>query len=229
MTTLALLQARYPQFGLACREGRAQVLFWTAWERLKRDETSVKTSRRLVCSRSRRCARSSGSAGSPLSSSHGCRKGQRSGWSAGIARRPLRCRLQPTGSIESHAGTVDMSSTNMDPAPLLTGGQWKAGTGEVISSINPANGTLSSLISTASPAEVDEAVRSADAARRAPAWRDMRPHERARLLGRISDGHRGACRGAGARADAGERQGDRRMPWAGSQRGCHLPVLRWRV
>lgn len=72
-------------------------------------------------------------------------------------------------------------------APFLAGGQWTVGGGEGIRSVNPATGEVTAEISTPSAAEVDAAVRSADAARRAPAWRDMLPHARARLLSRVAD------------------------------------------
>ena len=38
LTTLALLQARYPHLTPACREGRAETLFWHAWSHLKQGE-----------------------------------------------------------------------------------------------------------------------------------------------------------------------------------------------
>lgn len=43
------------------------------------------------------------------------------------------------------------------------------------------------MIGTPSVSEIGEIVRAADAARRAPAWRDMQPHVRARLLSKVAD------------------------------------------
>lgn len=84
-----------------------------------------------------------------------------------------------------------MSPTAADRSPIrspfLAAGQWIAGSGEAIRSINPATGAVNAEIGTPSTTEIDEIVRAADAARRAPAWRDMLPHARARLLNKVAD------------------------------------------
>ena len=74
--------------------------------------------------------------------------------------------------------------------PLLIGDQWINSADNAIESINPATGQLNCRISTANAAQVDQAVAVASAAAAQPAWRDMLPHVRAQILGRISDGVR---------------------------------------
>jgi acyl-CoA reductase-like NAD-dependent aldehyde dehydrogenase len=72
-------------------------------------------------------------------------------------------------------------------APLLMGGRWIVGQGEGIRSINPATGEAHAEVSTPAPSELNEAVQRADEAWRAPGWRGLLPHSRARLLSRIAD------------------------------------------
>lgn len=70
---------------------------------------------------------------------------------------------------------------------IYVAGRWRRGAGEMRESINPADGSVVAVHGTAGIADVEEA---ADAGRRAaadPAWRDMLPHVRARLLHRIGD------------------------------------------
>ena len=74
--------------------------------------------------------------------------------------------------------------------PLLIGDQWISSADNAIESINPATGQLNCRISTANATQVDQAVAVASAAAAQPAWRDMLPHVRAQILGRISDGIR---------------------------------------
>jgi len=76
----------------------------------------------------------------------------------------------------------------MGVQPFLVGDEWISGGGAPLTSINPANGQVNCEIGTASAADVDRAVEVADAAQRKPAWRNMKPHERARLLSRIAQG-----------------------------------------
>lgn len=81
-----------------------------------------------------------------------------------------------------------MSRKSTAPLPLLIGDEWLVGGGEPLKSINPANGQVNAEISAATAADVDRAVQTAAAAQRRPAWRDMRPHDRARLLHAIANG-----------------------------------------
>ncbi len=71
--------------------------------------------------------------------------------------------------------------------PILIGGAWRAGGGDVIVSHFPADGSVNAEIAGASAADVDQAVVAADRAVRDAGWRDMKPHERADLLYRVSD------------------------------------------
>ncbi|CAE6811456.1 NAD/NADP-dependent betaine aldehyde dehydrogenase [Paraburkholderia nemoris] len=75
----------------------------------------------------------------------------------------------------------------MNIKPFLIGGEWVQGTGTPFDSVNPANGELNGRIGGASAADVDHAVRNAQRAQRDPRWRNMLPHERARLLNRVAD------------------------------------------
>jgi len=76
----------------------------------------------------------------------------------------------------------------MNPRPNFVGGQPVNGSGPLFASIDPATGRSNGEFTSASAADVDAAVRvAADAAGRRP-WREMRPHERARILSRIADG-----------------------------------------
>ncbi|MFF4758447.1 aldehyde dehydrogenase family protein [Streptomyces sp. NPDC001292] len=70
---------------------------------------------------------------------------------------------------------------------ILIAGTFRRGAGGPIKTVNPADGTLITTIHAASPADVDEAARAAADAATAPAWRDLLPHRRARLLHRIGD------------------------------------------
>ena len=76
----------------------------------------------------------------------------------------------------------------MTVQPFLIGDEWLAGGGAPLQSINPANGQVNCEIGTADAADVDHAVAVAEAAQRKPAWRNMKPHERARILSRIAQG-----------------------------------------
>jgi len=75
-----------------------------------------------------------------------------------------------------------------EPLPLLIGGTWRAGRGDAIASINPADGSVNAVVASASAADVDEAVERGARAMADPAWRALLPHERARVLRAISDG-----------------------------------------
>ncbi|MEU5087759.1 aldehyde dehydrogenase family protein [Streptomyces sp. NPDC021356] len=70
---------------------------------------------------------------------------------------------------------------------ILIAGRSRRGAGGPIRTVNPADGTLITTVHAASPADVDEAARAAADAAATPAWRDLLPHQRARLLYRIGD------------------------------------------
>ncbi|MBY4897032.1 aldehyde dehydrogenase [Cupriavidus sp. AU9028] len=73
---------------------------------------------------------------------------------------------------------------------MLIGDQWVVREDDALESINPATGALNYRVSVADAALVDEAVATARAAAASRTWRDMLPHVRAQVLGRISDGIR---------------------------------------
>ena len=71
---------------------------------------------------------------------------------------------------------------------LFLGGEWVAGTGAEIVSRFPADGSLNRRLAGASRADGERAIEAAARAQADPDWRDMAPHERARILQRIGDG-----------------------------------------
>lgn len=71
---------------------------------------------------------------------------------------------------------------------LFVGGVWETGTGGEIVSIFPADGTENRRLRGASRADGERAIARAKAAQADPAWRALKPHERARHLYRIADG-----------------------------------------
>ncbi|MCQ4210702.1 aldehyde dehydrogenase [Streptomyces longispororuber] len=70
---------------------------------------------------------------------------------------------------------------------ILIAGRFRRGAGTPISTVNPADGTVITTVHAASAEEVDEAARAAAEAVADPAWRELLPHQRARLLHRIAD------------------------------------------
>ncbi|MER7989853.1 aldehyde dehydrogenase family protein [Streptomyces noursei] len=70
---------------------------------------------------------------------------------------------------------------------ILIGGQWRPGTGEPLTTVDPATGRVLAELRAASVDEVDEAARAGARAAADPAWRDLLPHRRAQLLYRIAD------------------------------------------
>lgn len=70
---------------------------------------------------------------------------------------------------------------------LFLAGEWKLGRGEASRSFFPADMSLNAEFSTASLADVDEAIEAADKAWRAPSWRNLLPTERAKILFKFAD------------------------------------------
>lgn len=70
---------------------------------------------------------------------------------------------------------------------LLIGDKVTSGSGAMLRSVNPADGSLNYEFAGASAADIDRAAQIADKAAREKSWRAMKPHERARLLARIAD------------------------------------------
>ena len=72
------------------------------------------------------------------------------------------------------------------PHPILVGGEWRRGRGPVYATRYPADDSVNAELAAASVDDVEDAIQAADAAWRRPNWRDLKPHERASILHRIS-------------------------------------------
>ncbi|MFG2789663.1 aldehyde dehydrogenase family protein [Streptomyces sp. NPDC048419] len=70
---------------------------------------------------------------------------------------------------------------------ILIAGHWRRGRGLPIHTVNPADGAVLTTVHAASVQDVEEAAHAAAEAAAAPEWRDLLPHERARVLHRIGD------------------------------------------
>jgi len=75
----------------------------------------------------------------------------------------------------------------MDFRDIFIGGIWRSGGGDLCESIDPSDGSVVAVHGTASLDDVDAAVEAGRRAAADPAWRDLLPHQRARLLYRIGD------------------------------------------
>ena len=80
-----------------------------------------------------------------------------------------------------------MASETGEVRPFFVDGAWTRGSGSTFESINPADGSVAAVIAEAVAADVDAAVQSARLALARPSWRDLKAHERARLLARFAD------------------------------------------
>ncbi|WP_326821346.1 aldehyde dehydrogenase [Streptosporangium sp. NBC_01756] len=69
---------------------------------------------------------------------------------------------------------------------ILIGGVWRRGGGELIETRDPATGEVITAIHGADLDDVHQAVEAGRRAAAEPGWRDLLPHERARLLVRIA-------------------------------------------
>jgi acyl-CoA reductase-like NAD-dependent aldehyde dehydrogenase len=82
-----------------------------------------------------------------------------------------------------------MSTTQELPADrLYIAGEWRTGRGAGIRSVFPAEGIENRVVHGASAEDLADAVDAAVKASRDPAWRNLKPHERATYLHRISAG-----------------------------------------
>ncbi|MEO9777950.1 MAG: aldehyde dehydrogenase [Sedimentitalea sp.] len=82
----------------------------------------------------------------------------------------------------------DASDITLPDGKLFVGGEWETGTGAEITSIFPADGSVNRVLRGASRADGERAIARAIAAQANPAWRGLKPHERARFLYAIADG-----------------------------------------
>ena len=72
--------------------------------------------------------------------------------------------------------------------PIFIGGAWRPGRGAPVVSTNPVDGSVNATFAGADARDVAEAVERGVTAMNAPAWRNLLPHERARIIRRIGDG-----------------------------------------
>ena len=70
--------------------------------------------------------------------------------------------------------------------PILVAGEWRRGRGDLYASRYPADDSVNAELAAASVADVEEAIEAADAARRRAGWANLKPHERASILFKIS-------------------------------------------
>jgi betaine-aldehyde dehydrogenase len=70
---------------------------------------------------------------------------------------------------------------------LLIGDKVTGGSGAILRSVNPADGSTNYEFAGASAADIDRAATLAQKAVRDAGWRQQKPHERARLLSRIAE------------------------------------------
>lgn len=82
----------------------------------------------------------------------------------------------------------DASDIALPDGKLFVGGEWETGTGAAITSIFPADGSVNRVLKGASREDGLRAIARAKAAQADPAWRSLKPHERARHLYAIADG-----------------------------------------
>ena len=76
----------------------------------------------------------------------------------------------------------------MPDGRLYVGGEWEHGTGAEITSTFPHDGSHNLTLRGASRADGERAIARAQVAQADPAWRNLKAHERARLLHRIAAG-----------------------------------------
>ncbi len=75
----------------------------------------------------------------------------------------------------------------MKPSKFVVNGELRDGDGRTFESINPADGSVAGLVYSATPQDVDDAVRGGAAAADRADWRDLSAHKRAVLLNRFAD------------------------------------------
>ncbi|UFN48182.1 aldehyde dehydrogenase [Roseomonas sp. OT10] len=83
---------------------------------------------------------------------------------------------------------AQMQNLELPDGRIFLGGEWREGRGAEITSLYPADRSVNRVLRGASREDVEEAIARAQAAAADPAWRNLRPHERAAYLYRISEG-----------------------------------------
>src|SRR5690606_6191548 len=107
-------------------------------------------------------------------------------------RRPFRrstacCGKSATVSAPCRS-EVEPEMIELPQNKLFVGGDWEEGTGAEIVSIFPADGSVNRVLRGASVTDGERAIERAKRAQADPAWRNLKPHERARFLYAIADG-----------------------------------------
>lgn len=75
----------------------------------------------------------------------------------------------------------------MEEQNIFIGGVWRRGGGHSMQSLFPADGSVNAVLRAASLNDLQEAVECGERAWRDPAWREMLPHQRAKILHRVAD------------------------------------------
>ena len=83
---------------------------------------------------------------------------------------------------------MTMATDILPDGRLFLAGEWQQGSGAEIASVFPADGSVNRVLRGASVDDGEAAIARAKAAQADPAWRGLKPHERARFLHRIADG-----------------------------------------
>jgi aldehyde dehydrogenase (NAD+) len=84
--------------------------------------------------------------------------------------------------------TAVLAPALIPPDEALVAGRARPGRGAPFTTTDPATGEVITTLHAADAADVAEAAEAAAAAAADPRWRDLLPHERARVLHRIADG-----------------------------------------
>lgn len=80
-----------------------------------------------------------------------------------------------------------MGAMQKTTLPMFLGGEWVQGSGPIIESTNPADGSHLGSIASATSDDVNAAVAAAKLAMRSGGWRHMKAQQRAAILYRISE------------------------------------------
>jgi betaine-aldehyde dehydrogenase len=83
---------------------------------------------------------------------------------------------------------MTQTSGELPEGLIYVGGEWRRGSGDEITSIFPADRSHNRTLQGASARDAEDAIARAKAAANDPAWRNLKPHERASHLHKISDG-----------------------------------------
>jgi betaine-aldehyde dehydrogenase len=81
-----------------------------------------------------------------------------------------------------------MTEITLPENRLFIAGAWRTGCGPEITSVFPADASTNMALNGASTDDLDDAIDAAHTAQRQPTWRNLKAHERAAYLHRISDG-----------------------------------------